>query len=185
MSTTPESQSAASSETVALGMADAASSLNDEKVSRTEGQQWHKSDKLRELESLQADDPKQPRRLSWNNLTVKGVNSDAAFNENILSLFNPFHKKAQGAQLKTIIDQSYGCVRPGEMLLVLGRPGSGCTSLLNILANNRRGYKEVTGDVTFGTMSPKEAQKYNGQIIMNAEEEVFFPTLSVKNTIDF
>ncbi|RMX92979.1 hypothetical protein D0866_16732, partial [Hortaea werneckii] len=34
-------------------------------------------------------------------------------------------------------------------------------------------------------MNPKEAQKYNGQIIMNAEEEVFFPTLSVKNTIDF
>ncbi|RMY71825.1 hypothetical protein D0863_04889 [Hortaea werneckii] len=187
MSTTPESQSAASSETVALGTADAASSLNDEKVSLTEGQQWHKSDKLRELENLQADDPKQPRRLgvSWNNLTVKGVNSDAAFNENILSLFNPFHKKAQGAQLKTIIDQSYGCVKPGEMLLVLGRPGSGCTSLLNVLSNNRRGYKEVTGDVTFGTMNPKEAQKYNGQIIMNAEEEVFFPTLSVKNTIDF
>ncbi|KAI7373220.1 hypothetical protein KC336_g20451, partial [Hortaea werneckii] len=181
MSTTPESQSATSSETAAT------SSLNDVKLSLTDRQQWHKSDKLRELESLQVDDTKQPRRLgvAWNNLTVKGVNSNAAFNENILSLFNPFHKKAKGAQLKTIIYRSSGCVKPGEMLLVLGRPGSGCTSLLNILANNRRGYKEVTGDVSFGTMSPKEAEKYNGQIIMNAEEEVFFPTLSVKNTIDF
>lgn len=187
MATAPESQSAASSKTIATRMTDGASSLDAEKRSLTESQQWHKSDKLRELESLQVDDTKQPRRLgvAWNNLTVKGVNSNAAFNENILSLFNPFHKKAKGAQLKTIIDKSSGCVKPGEMLLVLGRPGSGCTSLLNVLANNRRGYKEVTGNVSFGTMSPKEAEKYNGQIIMNAEEEVFFPTLSVKNTIDF
>lgn len=144
------------------------------------------SGELRRLEALDSHTTVQPRRLgiSWNNLTLKGANSGVEFNENVLSLFNPFHKGPKGAELKTIVDSSHGCVKPGEMLLVLGRPGAGCTSLLNVLSNNRRGY-EVTGDVRYGTMSSKEAEAYRGQIVMNTEDEVFFPTLSVQNTIDF
>ena len=34
-------------------------------------------------------------------------------------------------------------------------------------------------------MSAKEAMQYQGQIVMNAEEEVFFPTLTVGQTMDF
>ena len=85
----------------------------------------------------------------------------------------------------SIIDNSHGCVKPGEMLLVLGRPGPGCTSLLSVLANNCPAYREVTGGVTFGNMSANDAQAYRGQIVMNTEEEVFFPNLSGQNTIDF
>lgn len=87
--------------------------------------------------------------------------------------------------LKTILEDSHGCVKPGEMLLVLGRPGSGCTTLLKNLANRREGYAEVTGDVKWGTLDPKHAGQYRGQIVMNTEEELFFPTLTVGQTIDF
>jgi ABC-type multidrug transport system ATPase subunit len=34
-------------------------------------------------------------------------------------------------------------------------------------------------------MDHKEAQKYRGQIVMNTEEELFFPTLTVGQTMDF
>jgi ABC-type multidrug transport system ATPase subunit len=51
-----------------------------------------------------------------------------------------------------------------EMLLVLGNPGAGCTSLLNILSNHRLGYAEIDGDVSFGSMSSDEAKAYRGQI---------------------
>jgi ABC-type multidrug transport system ATPase subunit/ABC-type multidrug transport system permease subunit len=148
--------------------------------------EWHLAGEMRRLEQMHSDSDSQPRSLgvSWTDLTVKGINAGATFNENVLSQFNPFHKTAKG-DLKTIVDSSHGCVKPGEMLLVLGRPGAGCTTLLNVLANNRRGYEEVLGDVKFGTMSSKDAEAYSGQIVMNTEEEVFFPTLSVQNTIDF
>jgi len=53
---------------------------------------------------------------------------------------------------------------PLEMLLVLGNPGAGCTSLLSILSNHRLGYAEVNGDVSFGAMSSEEANAYRGQI---------------------
>ena len=51
-----------------------------------------------------------------------------------------------------------------EMLLVLGNPGAGCTSLLSMLSNHRLGYAEVNGDVSFGAMSSEEANAYRGQI---------------------
>lgn len=148
--------------------------------------EWHLSDEIRRLEQLESDTNERPRSLgiSWTDLTVTGINAGSAFNDNVLSQFNPFHKSVN-RDLKTIVDSSHGCVKPGEMLLVLGRPGAGCTTLLNVLANNRHGYEEVTGDVRFGNMSSKDAKAYSGQIVMNTEEEVFFPTLSVQNTIDF
>lgn len=135
--------------------------------------------------SEQAGD--KPRRLgvSWENLTVTGIDSNASFNENVVSQLYPFHKAGKGSQTKTILDNSFGTVRPGEMLLVLGRPGAGCTTLLNVLSNNRLGYKEITGDVKFGTMTPDEAESYRGQIIMNTEEEIFYPMLTVEDTINF
>lgn len=126
--------------------------------------------------------------VTWKDLTVKGVGTDAAFQENVFSQFNiPGAIKAgkNKAQLKTIVDSSFGCVKPGEMILVLGRPGAGCTSLLKMLANKRQGYAEVTGDVKYGSMDAKEAQQYRGQIVMNTEEELFFPTLTVGQTMDF
>ncbi|KAL8690937.1 MAG: hypothetical protein Q9218_003730 [Villophora microphyllina] len=126
--------------------------------------------------------------VTWKNLTVKGVGSDAAYNENVLSQFNipqNIKEARQGSPMNTIIEDAHGCVKPGEMLLVLGRPGSGCTTLLKMLANRRNGYAEVKGDVHFGSITAKEAEKYRGQIVMNTEEELFFPTLTVGQTMDF
>ncbi|RYC76665.1 hypothetical protein BFJ63_vAg20458, partial [Fusarium oxysporum f. sp. narcissi] len=87
--------------------------------------------------------------------------------------------------LKTIINNAHGCVKPGEMLLVLGRPGSGCTTLLNMISNKRQGYASVSGDIHYGSMTATEAKQYRGQIVMNTEEELFFPSLTVAQTMDF
>ena len=36
------------------------------------------------------------------------------------------------------------------MLLVLGRPGSGCSTFLKVIGNQRAGYESIDGDVTYG-----------------------------------
>ncbi|KAL6229440.1 hypothetical protein BDW75DRAFT_245735 [Aspergillus navahoensis] len=126
--------------------------------------------------------------VTWQNLTVEVPSAEAAVNENFLSQFNliqiarDFRRKPL---IRPILQNSHGCVMPGEMLLVLGRPGSGCTTLLNILSNRRAGYQAVTGEVKFGTMTSEEAMPYKSQIVMNSEEEIFFPTLTVGQTMDF
>jgi ABC-type multidrug transport system ATPase subunit len=158
-----------------------------EKVAPGSQTTWHMAEELQAMKDRDEQSGEKARKLgvAWQNLTVKGVSSDATFNENVLSQFNPFRKAGRGDPMKTILDNSFGCVKPGEMLLVLGRPGSGCTTLLNMLSNHRIGYAEITGDVSFGNMPAEEAKQYRGQIIMNTEEEIFFPTLSVGETIDF
>jgi ABC-type multidrug transport system ATPase subunit len=126
--------------------------------------------------------------VTWQNLTVDVLAAEAAVNENMISQFNvpqlikDFRRKPP---LKSILSDSHGCVKPGEMLLVLGRPGSGCTTLLKMLSNRRAGYHTVNGDVRFGNMTPEQADDYNGQIVMNTEEELFYPRLTVGQTMDF
>ncbi|KAH7176418.1 ABC-2 type transporter-domain-containing protein [Dactylonectria macrodidyma] len=135
-----------------------------------------------------SQNPERELGITWQNLNVEVISADAAIHENVLSQFNipRLIKEARHKPpLKTIVDNSHGCVKPGEMLLVLGRPGSGCTTLLNMLANRRRGYANVTGDVHYGSMPASEADRYRGQIVMNTEEELFFPSLTVGETMDF
>jgi ABC-type multidrug transport system ATPase subunit len=163
---------------------------DSEKVPISKAEDWKLMPELRGIEAQGEQDKVKGRKLgvTWTNLTVKGVGADAAFNENMGSQFNlarAFKEARQPAPLKTILDNTHGCVKPGEMLLVLGRPGSGCTTLLKVLSNARHGYAEISGDVSFGSMNHTEAKQYRGQIVMNTEDEIFFPTLTVGQTIDF
>lgn len=147
----------------------------------------HKVEEARERDE-QTGIPSRELGLTWEDVTVRAVGSDLAIQENALSQFN-IPKKVQQSRhkpaTKTILDTSHGCVKPGEMLLVLGRPGSGCTTLLSVLANKRRGYASVDGQVNYGSMEAKEAERYRGQIVMQTEDELFFPALTVGQTMDF
>ncbi|GAA5873664.1 hypothetical protein JCM8547_002670 [Rhodosporidiobolus lusitaniae] len=79
-----------------------------------------------------------------------------------------------------------GCLKPGEMCLVLGRPGSGCTTFLKTIANNRGGYLAVEGDVSYGGIPAAEmAKRYRGEIVYNQEDDVHAATLSVAQTLRF
>jgi hypothetical protein len=47
--------------------------------------------------------------------------------------------------IKTILYSMDGVVKEGEMLLVLGKPGAGATTLLKTIAGDTRGYADVSG----------------------------------------
>ncbi|KAF3386286.1 Brefeldin A resistance protein [Penicillium rolfsii] len=117
--------------------------------------------------------------VTWQDLTVEVLSAEAVVNENFFSQFNivqlarDFQKKPP---VRTILQKSHGCVKPGEMLLVLGRPGSGCTTLLNVLSNRRAGYRTVTGEVKFGSMTPDEALPYRSQITMDFATSLKVPS---------
>jgi ATP-binding cassette subfamily G (WHITE) protein 2 (SNQ2) len=114
----------------------------DQSSANTQINQWRLA---KDLQYFDINNQAGSRKLgvTWKNLSVNVVPADERFQENILSQFNLLQLvkdlRAKPA-LKTILESSSGCVRPGEMLLVLGRPGSGCTTLLKMLANKRNGY---------------------------------------------
>ena len=70
--------------------------------------------------------------------------------------------------------------------VVLGSPGSGCTTFLKMLANQRDTYHNVEGDVHYDSLTPKEiAAHYRGDVQYSPEDDVHFPTLTVEDTIRF
>lgn len=136
----------------------------------------------------------------YKNLTVKGVGSAATFVRtlpdailgtfgpdlyHLLSRFLPFLRGKNG-ELRTLINDFSGVVRDGEMMLVLGRPGSGCTTFLKTIANNREGYAQVTGDVSYGGIpADKQRKMYRGEVNYNMEDDIHFATLNVWQTFIF
>jgi len=116
---------------------DSSDSDSENNVSISKAEDWKLMSDVRGFQKQDEKDHVKGRHLgvTWKDLTVKGVGADAAFNENVLSQFNIpklIGESRQPAPLKTIIEDSHGCVKPGEMLLVLGRPGAGCTTLLKV-----------------------------------------------------
>lgn len=71
------------------------------------------------------------------------------------------------------------------MVLVLGRPGSGCSTLLRTIANMRDTFIEVKGDVNFGGIPATEFTQFRGEAIYTPEEDCHYPFLTLRETLDF
>lgn len=133
----------------------------------------------------------------FKNLTVKGMGLGAAlqptFGDPFLALprligglFKRGRKTVSKPPIKTILNDFSGVIRPGEMCLVLGRPGSGCSTFLKVIGNQRFGYESVEGDVLYGGTDAKTMlKKYRGEVLYNPEDDVHYATLSVKATLRF
>jgi len=71
---------------------------------------------------------------------------------------------------KIILNGIDGVVQEGEMLLVLGRPGSGCTTLLKTLAGMTESFHGWSGVITYsGVGIDLIKKKFRGDVVYNAE----------------
>lgn len=137
----------------------------------------------------------------YKNLTVKGVGASVAFVKTtpyaILGTFGPdlYHllcrfipalRFGRHSPTRTLIHDFSGVVRDGQIMLVLGRPGSGCSTFLKAIANERSSFAAVEGEVSYGGISAEEQQKrYKGEVNYNPEDDQHFPTLTVWQTLRF
>ncbi|KAG0094059.1 hypothetical protein BGZ92_009267 [Podila epicladia] len=138
----------------------------------------------------------------WKDLSVIGEGVGNQYIETtgdpfkrLFHLVNPFfwvrkctgrHEGSGGSKItKTILYPMNGCCQDGEMILVLGRPGSGCSTLLRVLANDRKNYKKVLGEVSFNNLSAATVTKhYKGEVLYNQEDDFHYPTLTVRQTLE-
>ncbi|KAJ3718556.1 ABC-2 type transporter-domain-containing protein [Lentinula raphanica] len=87
---------------------------------------------------------------------------------------------------KSILHKSSGVLKPGEMCLVLGCPGAGCTTFLKTIANQREEYANVSGQVLYAGMDAAEMAKYyKGEVVYNEEDDRHIATLTVEQTLKF
>ncbi|KAK3381681.1 ABC-2 type transporter-domain-containing protein [Podospora didyma] len=131
----------------------------------------------------------------WDGLTVKGMggasNYVRTFPDAITGFFdivspirNLLGLGKKGVE-RTLLDNFRGVCKPGEMVLVLGKPGSGCTTFLKNVANQRYGYTDVAGEVLYGPFAVDEFKRYRGEAVYNAEDDLHHATLTVEQTLGF
>ncbi|KIX09317.1 uncharacterized protein Z518_00396 [Rhinocladiella mackenziei CBS 650.93] len=132
----------------------------------------------------------------WENLTVRGIggtkNFVKVFPDAFIDFFNVpgtimsiFGLGKRGKEFN-ILQNFRGVVKPGEMVLVLGRPGSGCTTFLKVIANQRFGYTGIDGEVLYGPFDASTfSKRYRGEAVYNQEDDVHHPTLTVGQTLGF
>ncbi|KAI0469561.1 ABC-2 type transporter-domain-containing protein [Xylaria cf. heliscus] len=136
----------------------------------------------------------------YRNLNVKGIGSTASFvrtvPDAVLGTFGPdlyrnITKLFPSLQFRkpptrTLIHDFTGCVRDGEMMLVLGRPGAGCSTFLKAITNNRESFAAVEGDVSYGGIPAKRQRKlYRGEVNYNPEDDIHHSSLNVWQTLTF
>ena len=134
-------------------------------------------------------------------LTVKGVGSKMTFVKtlpdallgsfgpdiyHLISRFIPALTFGRPPVTRDLIYDFTGVVRDGEMMLVLGKPGSGCSTFLKAIANNRGSFAAVSGDVSYGGISAEQQlTQYRGEVSYNPEDDAHFPALNVWQTLKF
>jgi ATP-binding cassette subfamily G (WHITE) protein 2 (SNQ2) len=109
--------------------------------------------------------------VAWENLEVVGGgglkinirNFSSAVIEQflmpVMGVVGLFGYKPFAPKPKSILHPNSGSVKPGEMCLVIGRPGSGCSTFLKAIANQRDTYLAVNGNVEYAGVGWKEMSK--------------------------
>ncbi|KIK80835.1 hypothetical protein PAXRUDRAFT_157584 [Paxillus rubicundulus Ve08.2h10] len=154
---------------------------------------WDFETWLKDMVKCAGMDGIQARELGvmFKDLRVVGIGARALFQPTVGSIFSPNAimrsiNAMRRPPVRDILSGFEGAVAPGEMLLVLGRPGSGCSTFLKTIANQRGDYHAVHGDVHYHSLTPKDiAERYRGDVIYCPEDDVHFPTLTVEQTLSF
>ncbi|KAJ1715497.1 ABC multidrug transporter [Aspergillus flavus] len=98
----------------------------------------------------------------------------------------PWLSRKEPQSGRPLIRDFSGAVRSGEIMLVLGRPGAGCSTFLRTIAGHHSSFLGVTGSLDYSGLSLEEVKKhYRGQVAYVPEDDVHFPTLTVQQTLEF
>ncbi|KAJ7136060.1 ABC-2 type transporter-domain-containing protein [Mycena epipterygia] len=138
--------------------------------------------------------PTRTAGVSFRNLNVHGFGSPTDYQTTVgnvwlgaLSFVKGKLGMGTGMRKIQILRDFDGLVKSGELLVVLGRPGSGCSTFLKTIAGQTHGFNvDSASDIQYQGI-PREImhKDFRGEVIYNAETDVHFPHLTVGQTLGF
>ncbi|KAJ9113738.1 ABC multidrug transporter afr2 [Naganishia adeliensis] len=151
---------------------------------------------IKSMLAITSRDPeKYPRRtagIGFKNLSVHGYASDVEYQQTVgnvlLSGLGNIRDAISGRKRKVqIINQFDGIIEAGEMLVVLGPPGSGCSTFLKTITGETHGiFVGEDSYINYQGITPKQMHNnFRGEAIYSAEQDIHFPQLTVGNTLGF
>lgn len=143
------------------------------------------------IQLLEQKDIKRRRSgFTFKNLSVSGKGSALVLQQTVGSIFmQPFRLREMFSHPpeKLILRNFNGHVNSGELLIVLGRPGSGCSTFLKTICGELQGLQlSKDSSVTYSGI-PQDVflKEFKGEAIYNQENEKHFPHLTVGETLNF
>lgn len=135
--------------------------------------------------------------LCFQDLSVFGYHTPADFQKTVANIWlalpgivtrKLLPKSITSAQMRVdILHDFSGLIRPGEMCVVLGPPGSGCSTFLKTISGDRDGF-EVDKKSYFnyhGITDTELHTAHRGDALYTADVDVHFPNLTVGETLTF
>ncbi|KAK4544573.1 hypothetical protein LTR36_004145 [Oleoguttula mirabilis] len=144
------------------------------------------------MRALDEDNIKVKRAgICFKDLNVSGSGSALNLQKNVGSFFMAplrlneyvnFGKKP----VKQILRNFDGVLKSGEMLVVLGRPGSGCSTLLKSMTGEMHGLDlDKNSSLHYNGISQTQMLKeFKGEVVYNQEVDKHFPHLTVGQTLE-
>lgn len=135
--------------------------------------------------------------LYFQNLGVFGYSSATDFQKTVANIWLALPRmiarrllpstSTSGQSRVQILQQFDGIIRPGEMYVVLGPPGSGCSTFLKTISGDRNSiYVDGNSYFNYLGISDKEIHiAHRGNSIYTTEVNVHFPMLTVGETLTF
>ncbi|KAJ1324852.1 ATP-binding cassette subfamily G (WHITE) member 2 PDR [Microdochium nivale] len=131
--------------------------------------------------------------VCYQNLNVHGFGQTTDYQKSVGNVFLEglnLTRKLFGLSKPTKIDilrNFDGLVRKGEMLVVLGPPGSGCSTFLKTISGETNGiYIDEKSYFNYQGIAAEEMHsQHRGEAIYTAEVDVHFPMLTVGDTLSF
>ncbi|KAK5658986.1 hypothetical protein OQA88_1072 [Cercophora sp. LCS_1] len=127
----------------------------------------------------------------FRHLTVVGSGPAVAYQDTVwtalVCVFNVARFWKTTTENRVILRDLDGVVQKGELLLVLGRPGSGCSTFLKTIAGHTAGLKLDPNSAIEYRGVPYESMtgRFRGELIYTQENEDHFPYLTVEQTLEF
>ncbi|RFU31901.1 hypothetical protein B7463_g4413, partial [Scytalidium lignicola] len=136
--------------------------------------------------------PHRTAGIAFKNLNVHGFGTTTDYQKSVGNVFFEaigLARKLMGVgQTKIDILQNLsGLVENGEMLVVLGPPGSGCSTFLKTISGETHGfYIDPESSLNYQGISAEHMTRdFRGEAIYTAEVDVHFPMLTVGDTLLF
>ncbi|PNP85321.1 hypothetical protein FNYG_01338 [Fusarium nygamai] len=135
--------------------------------------------------------PTPPRSgFAFKSLTVRGSSAAIEKQGTVWTILTfPLDPRAwfRPKQTKTILQGLDGLVHKGELLLVLGRPGSGCSTFLKTITGQMRDLDIDSASVLQYTGVPYRimTRQFKGELTYNGEVDENLPYLTVAQTLEF
>jgi ABC-type multidrug transport system ATPase subunit/ABC-type multidrug transport system permease subunit len=125
----------------------------------------------------------------YKNLNVFGSGKAIQLQNTVADLFMaPFRAKEffGKSERKQILHSFDGIIRAGELCVVLGRPGSGCSTLLKALTGELHGLETDDSVIHYNGIPQERMRKeFKGETVYNQEVDKHFPHLTVGQTLEF